>query len=80
MSRGMSSNAPAFKWTPPVAFHGDVVRFTDHRGAAWVGTVKRISTVYGYHTHEAYHTYRIKMGGRKYHVNVGCKDIIEVVK
>jgi hypothetical protein len=71
---------PQYKWVAPVAFHGDRVNFRDHKGTVRYGTITHVQTAYGYHTHEAYHVFSVLIDGRQRCLNVGSKNIINVVK
>lgn len=69
-----------YTWTPPKAKADDTVNFLDHRGQVRFGTVTFVATHYGYHDHVAYHIYSVLIEGRKRCLNVGDKNIINVVK
>lgn len=69
-----------YTWTAPKAFVEDMVNFLDHRGAVRCGKVAHIATHYGHTSHTAYHIYSVYVEGRKRNVNVGDKNIINVVK
>lgn len=75
----MSKKTKQYQWTAPVAFHGDRVNFFDHRGTVRMGTVTHVSTAYGYHTNEAYHVFSVLIDGRKTCLNVGTKNIMNVI-
>lgn len=69
-----------YTWTAPKAFVGDTVNVIDHKGAVRCGTITFVTTKYGRTDHVAYHIYSVLIPGRKNCLNVGGKNIINVVK